>query len=200
MTEIIVPDPEGLILLSLDCDSPAQANEPTFGGRTQIVGLPGPERWFASIELDAIVTENDEIPWRRFVFGLRGIVNWFRLPVACQPHIGPMPVVGASPGSGYSLPLSGMQRDTTILSAGQYLTVPLPSGHFRLVSLASDIITDESGNATALLDQQLTETPTVGAQVESLFPFAAMRSENRRIGLAFDNSITGGRYSLVEAL
>jgi hypothetical protein len=197
---MIITLPCGSILRKLECDVPASVTESEWTGATQVIVGPGRQLWFANIEVPTLATEAEETEWRAFLYGLRGIVNTFNLPLACQSHAGPKPLVGAGAGNAYTLPLTGMQRDTTILDAGQYLTVPLPSGYNRLVSLAQNLVTDGTGNATAMLEQKLYETPTLGAAVESVAPFVEMRSLNRRLGMSYDQGVSGFALDLREAV
>lgn len=101
--------------------------------------------------------------------------NTFRIRAACQTHIGPPPVVDAGAGDAYTLPLKGMAVSTTILEAGQWMTVPLPSGYARLVCLTADLITDASGEATAQFEPALGEIPAEDAVVETAEPYTLVR-------------------------
>jgi hypothetical protein len=199
MSEIFVPNPKGLILVDIAVDDPALVNRSIVTGRRQIVGQPGAERWFVSVEIDTLVNELEERPWRAFVFGLQGVRNWFKYQVACQCHAGAKPVVAAGAGNGYSLPLTGMQPSTRILEAGQWLTVPLPSGHSRLVCLTSDLVTNAAGAATALFNVALNEIPLLGVTVETANPFVPLNSSERRLGLQYSDNLSGANLTLEEA-
>lgn len=200
MPEILVPDYDGLTIDNLDPRVPAQVNRSGWTGRRKVVGLPGAETWMVSLTIDPLSTEVEERPWRAFLFSLRGQENWFKLPVACQRHIGPMPVVGAGATDGYNLPLAGMHPSTRILSAGQWLTVPLPSGHARLVNLLADLITDASGNATAVCNFALNEAPTAGVTVESARPYCPVASATPGIGLSWSGGVGGKTFDVEEAM
>ena len=200
MPEILVPDYAGLTLDSLDPRVPAQVNRSGWTGRRKVGGLPGAETWMASVTIETLATEIEERPWRAFLFGLRGQENWFKLRVACQRHIGPMPTVGEGATDGYELPLVGMQPSTRILSAGQWLTVPLPSGHARLVNLLSDLVTDGDGAATAICNFALNEAPEEGASVESANPYCPVASTDPGIGLSWSNGVGGRSFDVEEVL
>jgi len=200
MSEILVPDYDGLTLDSLDPRVPAQVNRSGWTGRRKVVGLPGAEMWMASVTIEQLATEVAERPWRAFLFALRGQENWFKLRVGCQRHIGPMPTVGEGATDGYSLPLVGMQPSTRILSAGQWLTVPLPSGHARLVNLLADLVTDSSGEATAVCNFALNEAPEEGATVESVNPYCPVSSTDPGIGLSWSNGVGGRSFDVEEAM
>lgn len=200
MPEILVPDYDGLTIDSLDPRVPAQVNRSGWTGRRKVVGLPGAETWMASLTIEPLTTEVEERPWRAFLFALRGQENWFKLRVACQRHIGPMPVVGSGATAGYSLPLVGMQPSTRILQAGQWLTVPLPSGHARLVNLLADLVTDGSGAATAICNFALNEVPAAGATVETANPSTPVASAEAGIGLSWSGGVGGRSFDVEEAL
>lgn len=200
MTQITVPDYSAIILTDIAVDVPAIANRSIITSRRQVVGQPGAERWYLSATIDAIATEQDERPWRAFLFGLKGIRNYFHFRVACQAHSGSRPTVAAGASNGYTLPLAGMTPNTSILQAGQYMTVPLPSGHKRLVALLVDLVSNGSGNATATFNVALNEVPTTGATVETLDPYVPVSSTDRRTSISYDNAVTGISLSLEEAI
>lgn len=199
MTEITVPNYDDLIIRSLDFDAPAQINRSAWTGKRKVIGLPGAEVWTGAVEISDIATEIEERPWRAFLAALKGVQNWFRLYLPCQSHIGPAPVVGSSPGNGYTLPLTGMTANSRILEAGQHMTVPLPSGRFRAVRLTADLITDASGNATANFAPALSETPNVGATVETANPFVPVSSSATRLGFSMDQGVAGTAFEVEEA-
>lgn len=200
MTVLTIPNPSALILLSIDDSVPDQLNRSPWTSRSQVVGLPGAEMWFIRAALEPIVTELEERPWRAFAYGLRGRQNTFHFPVACQRHIGGKPVVDTGATDGYTLPLKSMAVSTRILSAGQYLTVPLPSGHHRLVALTADLITDGAGKATAQLNFELGEVPDEDDVVESANPFVPVRNASSRGSFSYDNAVSGRAFDLEEAL
>ena len=149
MSEITVPDVNDLILTGLSLSAPAQVNRSKWTGKRKVVGLPGIELWRAQISIDIQATEEAERPWRAFLWGLKGPTNWFRHILPCATHAGSKPTVAAGASDGYALPLTGLSVSTAILKAGQFMTVPLPSGAYRVVCLTADLTSDGSGNATA---------------------------------------------------
>lgn len=200
MALLEIPDTDALILLSLNPVVPDQLNRSIWTSRSQVVGLPGAEYWTARVALEPMTTEDEERPWRAFVFGLRGRQNHFHLPIACQRHVGGKPLVNAATLSGYTLPLDGMQPSTRILKAGDFITVPLPSGHYRTVMLTADLITNSSGEATAQLNFALNEVPANNAIVETAKPFISVRSAGGENGMSWENAVSGAALDLVEAL
>ena len=198
-SEIIVPIPADLFLDGLTLVAPSQVNRSEWTGRRKVIGAPGREYWRGKASIVDIVTEAEERQWRAFLFALDGPVNWFRWPLPCNNHIGPKPTVAAGAGNGYSLPLTGMQPNTRILEAGQFMTVPLPSGHSRAVCLTADLVTNGSGNATAQFRPALGEIPTLGATVETARPFVPMSAVSVEQGFSQANGVSGTSFDVEEA-
>lgn len=200
MSEITVPDTDLLILDGLSLLTPAQVNRSKWTGRRKVVGLSGAETWRGRATIDVLATENDEQPWRAFLFGLAGQANWFRWLLPCNIHIGAKPTVASGATDGYTLPLTGMQASTRILRAGQFMTVPLPNGHSRAVCLTADLIANGSGNATAAFRPALNEVPTLGATVETANPFIPMAATDPEQGMGTDNGVSGSSFDVEESL
>lgn len=200
MSEIAIPSPGDLLLDSLSLYSPAQVNRSQWTGRRKVVALAGAELWRGNATIDLIATEDEERPWRAFLFGLEGPVNWFRWLLPCNKHIGGRPTVASGATAGYTLPLSGMQPGTRILRKGQFMTVPLPSGHSRAVCLTLDLIADGSGDATAAFRPALNETPTLGVTVETADPFIPMSPVEPTQGLDSADGISGASFDVEEAM
>ena len=199
MSEITVPDVDGLLLDSLSLTAPAQVNQSAWTGKRKVVGLPGIELWSGKVTVDSLSTEEDERAWRGFIFALRGPVNWFKWILPCNTHAGSKPVVGSAPGNGYTLPLSGMATSQTILKAGQFMTVPLPSGYDRTVCLTADLVSNGSGVGTATFEPALGETPTVGVTVETKDPFIRMASTSSTMGMATQDGVSSASFDVSEA-
>lgn len=200
MAEIAIPLPDDLDLDSLMLSSPAQVNRSTWTGRRKVVGLAGAETWQGKVSLSLIATEEEERQWRAFLFALAGPQNSFRWSLPCANHIGPRPTVAAGASDGYTLPLTGGQPNTRILRAGQFLTVPLPSGHHRSVGLTADLRFDGSGNATAHFHPALNEAPTLGTVVETVRPFIPMSPVEPLLGLASSQGVSGTAFDVDEAM
>lgn len=200
MTEITVPVPADLLIDQIDLSSPAQVNRSTWTGRRKVIGLAGVETWRGAVSIPPIATEEQERQWRAFLFALGGPQNWFRARLPCNVHLGNRPTVASGASAAYSIPLTGMQPSTTILRAGQYMTVPLPSGHFRAVCLTANLVSNGSGNGTAVFRPALNEVPATGATVETLNPFIAAAPTESVIGLATSQGVTGASFAFEEAL
>lgn len=200
MALLTPPDPNELVMLGLDLDVPDQMNRSVWSRRGQVVGLPGAEMWMARAAIGPLATEIEERPWRAFVFNMRGRQNHFHFPLCKQTHAGSRPLVNAAVSAGYSLPLDGMAPSTTILTAGQYMTVPLPSGHNRLVMLTADLATNGAGAAIAYFNVALGEVPANNAVVETIDPFIPVRNTSGRASMSWDNAVSGASFDLEEAL
>lgn len=200
MAEITVPLPDELLLDRLELSSPSQVNRSVWSGRRKVVGLSGVETWRGQVAVGLIATEAEEQQWRAFVFALKGPANWFRWPLPCNRHIGPRPTVAAGAGAGYTLPLAGMQPNARIARAGQFMTVPLPSGHSRAVCLTADLRSDASGNATATFEPALNEAPATGVTVETAYPFIPMAPVDGLVGFSTSEGISATGFAVEEAL
>ena len=200
MAEITVPDYGDLLLDGLELNTPTQVNRSGWTGRRKVIGLPGTERWTGKARIDLLTTEEQERPWRAFLFGMAGPENWFRWPLPCATHLGPKPLVAAGATDGYTLPLDGMEPNARILRAGQFITVPLPSGHYRAVCLTVDLVTNGSGQATAQFRPALNEVPAENAEVETTDPFIPMSPVEGLVGLSTSDGISGAAFDVEEAL
>lgn len=200
MALIAVPDNKKLIMNSLTLLSPTQTNRSIWTSRSQSIGLPGAEMWSITATLDTMVTEAEERPWRAFIFNLRGGQNHFHFPLCKQCHIGPRPVVATGASDGYGIPLEGMTPSTRILEAGQYITVPLPSGHYRTCMLTTDLITNALGRAIVPLNIALGEAPTGGTIVETAKPFIPVKIDDPNVAMEYEGSTSTSSLELVEAL
>lgn len=200
MALLEIPDPDALILTSIRPDVPDQMNRSIWTGRAKVSGTPGAELWRLTAAIEPLVTEMEEAPWRAFLFGLKGRRNHFHYPVACQRHVGPKPQVFNATEAGYSLPLDGMQPSTRILRAGQYITVPLPSGHKRLVMLTADLVTDASGIATAQLNMALGEIPDDYTEVETANPYVPVISADGNPQISYQDGASSATLNLEEML
>lgn len=200
MTEIIVPDNAELLIDSLGAPSLTQVNRSAWTRRRKVIGLGGSEMWRATVRVDLLATEDKERPWRAFLFNLKGPQNWFKLMLPPNSHYGARPTVASGAGNGYTLPLTGLAPNARILRAGDFMTVPLPSGHARAVSLAADLRADGSGDASAQLSQALNETPTTGATVETAAPYIPVAPTDPLQGFDYAQGVSGFSFSVEEAL
>jgi len=154
---------------------PAQVNRSSWTGRRKVIGLPGATVWTASGEFVTIISEAKAKPWRGFFTALKGQLNSFRLLAGeTQQTTASNPTVLAGGSYGGQVPLTGLPASSTVLLAGDLMTVPLPSGHERLVCLTADLVTNGAGQAIANFGPDLGEIPATGATVEIRRPWGLM--------------------------
>lgn len=179
---------------------PAQSNVSQWTGRAKTIGLAGTSTWFCEGSFEPVSTELEERAMRVFIESLDGVIETTNVPRACQTHIGPKPLIGAGAGDGFTAPLTGMTPNTTILAAGEFMTIPLPSGHARLVMLVADLVSDNSGDGTATFKPDLGEIPDEDTEVETVAPYCPMRSTQIEIPLPTEGGVSVVSLSLREAL
>ena len=109
-----------------------------------------------------------------------------------------MPLVAAGGTGGYTQPLKGMTPNTTILFAGQFMTLPVPIGRPRAVMLTADMRTNGSGTATASFVPALGQIPATDTTVETANPFVPVCSIDSASALNYSNGVSGVSLNLVE--
>jgi hypothetical protein len=172
---------------------PAQENMSKWTGASKIIGLPGAASWLVSGNFTAISDEAKARPWRAFFVALRGKRNSFRVRAGIeQQTMAANPTVRAGGNAGLTVPLQGMPVSQTVLLAGHLMTVPLPSGHERLVCLLADLVSDAAGNAVASFAPELGEVPQLGATVEIQWPHMLVRMASDTNGWDFSERIKQG--------
>ncbi|MEH3098878.1 hypothetical protein [Sphingomonas adhaesiva] len=182
----IIPIPARLPLRGLKwrCPEPAIVNRSGWTGTSKVVGLPGAGVWSASGEFSVIVGEGNVLRWRAFFTALRGQRNSFCLIAIERARqtetIGV--TVRAGAGNADTLPLQGMPAGGRVLLGGELMTVPLPSGHHRLVCLTQDLVADANGEGVARFGPELGEIPTAGTLVELRTPYAQVRQTSEPPG------------------
>lgn len=200
MTLIAMPNSATLVRFTLGLEDNVQINRSSWTGRRQVTGLPGAQYWKASFQPHIIYDPSVIKEWRAFLINLRGGANNFHLPVAGNQRSGSNPQVAAGANNGNTIPLKGLPANATILRAGDYMTVPLPSGHNRLVMLSVDLISNGAGLATAQFWPLLNEVPVTNQIVETIDPFCpmALTSSNNEFG--YQNSAFSISFDVQESL
>ena len=178
------------------CPEPAQVNRSGWTGTSKLIGLPGIALWTVSGTFVTIIGERQALRWRGFFASLRHQRHTF--PVigierAQQTTIA-NPQVRAGATAGDTLPVQGLPASTLVLLAGELMTVPLPSGHARMVCLTADLVSDAQGQAVAAFGPDLGEVPVAGAAVEIREPYALMRQTSEPPGWDAD---VGQTYAFV---
>ncbi len=174
MTLIAMPTSVNLVNFQIFLDQRQQVNRSEWTNTRKVSAAPGAQKWSARFSPHEIIEDAHKKEWRAFLFALEGQANTFNLTVATGQHSGSRPAVGSGANAGATLPIAGMPANTVLLEAGDYMTVPLPSGHQRLVILTADLISDGSGLGTAQFKPFLNEVPAFGATIETVDPFALM--------------------------
>ncbi|TCP33277.1 hypothetical protein [Sphingomonas sp. BK235] len=170
------------------CPEPASVNRSGWTNTSKVVGLPGAALWSATGTFVTQVGEGRALRWRGFFTSLRGQRNSFPLVAIerARQTAAANPQVAAGAGSADTLPLKGLPASTTVLLAGELMTVPLPSGHKRLVCLTRDLVSDGAGTAIALFGPELSEIPAQNAVVEIGEPYALVRQTSEAPGWDVD--------------
>lgn len=200
MAEIPFPATANVVNFSPSLDERLQVNTSEWTGARKVSTLPGAQKWSAKFSPHQLLAAASRKEWRAFLIALRGQVNSFRLPVCQRQHEGANPVVASGANAGATLPLGGMPGSAKFLDAGDYLTVPLPSGHNRLVMLTADLIANSSGAGVAQFRPFLNEVPVAATSVESKDPFAQMALTQATNGWTEDRGAMGIAFSVEEAL
>ncbi|GGB15158.1 hypothetical protein GCM10011380_00710 [Sphingomonas metalli] len=174
MAEILFPSGVELASEGWTLNEPAQVNRSGWTGTRKVVGLPGASLWSSTATIEGIATEDEEAGIRAFFVALRGMRNTFRLQAGCQQTDVTTATVRTGAGNSDTLPMENLPANATVLTAGKFLTVQLPSGHFRLVCLTLPLVTNGQGMGTAVFGPELGEIPVAGTAVELANPFALM--------------------------
>lgn len=149
---------------------PAQQNMSEWTGARQVLAS-GRGWWECSVTLPPIVGEAAVNPWRAF-FGLaRGAANDFRVPVneIAQSSSTATPLVNGAGQTGRSLNTDGWPISTTVLSAGQFVTI----GN-QLLQLTANVTSNASGQATISFEPAIRVSPADNAAIEYKNPYALM--------------------------
>lgn len=157
------------------CPEPVQVNRSAWTGRSKKVGLPGAAYWTLDATFRTFVGENTIKPWRGWFMSLRGSRHAFPVRATeTRQTEAANPTIRAGTLTPSTLPLEGLPANRTVLVAGDMMTVPLPSGHQRLVCLEAPLVSNGQGQGTATFAPELGEVPVAGATVEIREPFALL--------------------------
>lgn len=192
MTIIAMPTSANLVKFSIVPVDNVQVNRSSWTGRRQVTALTGAQYWKANFSPHELFEKSQIKEWRAFLIKQRGGANAFNLIVERNQRIGSNPTVAAGATNGNNTPLQSLPANSLILQAGDYMTVPLPSGHKRLVMLENDLVSNSSGRATAQFWPLLNEVPAANQTVETINPFCPMALSSSGNGWQYDN----GRFSI----
>lgn len=149
---------------------PSQNNISGWTGARQVLAS-NRGWWECQVSMPALVGESVVSPWRSFVAKARGMVNDFQVPVhpTAQSTASQTPLVNGAGQIGRSLVTDGWPASTTVLTAGQYITI-----NNQLLQLTEDITSDGSGNATISFEPPIRSAPADNAAIEYKNPYALM--------------------------
>lgn len=170
MTTITLPsnyDPQAMTWRLVQ---PAQNNVSQWTGARQIVAS-NRGWWECQLELPPIVGTANFNPWRSFIAAMRGMVNDVQVPVDPTAQSASANTARIKGGSQYgrSLTTDGWPVSTTVLTAGQFVTV-----EDQLLQLTADVTSDGSGNATITFEPHIRVSPADNAVIEYKNPYSLM--------------------------
>lgn len=202
MAEVAFPTVANLVEVAWDIDVPMQRNVSGWTGTSKGVGLPGSTSWFATVRPHDVGDLDDKRALRLFLGQMKGQANWTRVPAPVPQQTAASNPVTRSAGrtAGFTVPLEGLPASATVLKAGDFITVPLPSGHFRMAMLTADLNSNGAGQGTATFDRELREVPAAAAPVEIREPFSAMRLSRSRNGWTDAYAVASYSFELEENL
>jgi hypothetical protein len=149
---------------------PAQQNVSQWTGARQVLAS-GRGWWECSLSLPPIVGETAVNSWRAFMAQARGAANDFQVPVneIAQSALANVARINGAGQTGRSLATDGWPVSTTVLSAGQFLTI-----NNQLVQLTANITSNASGQATISFEPAIRVSPADNAIIEYKNPYALM--------------------------
>jgi hypothetical protein len=153
---------------------PAQTNVSDWTGRRQTIAS-GRGWWECQITLPPIVGTTRVNAWRAFIAKSRGAANDFEVPVdpTAQSALGPT-IIGRVNGSnqtGRTLNTDGWPPSTTVLQAGQYVTI-----NKQLLQLTENVTSGSgaTGPAVMTFEPPLRVSPADNLAIEYKNPFCLM--------------------------
>lgn len=170
MATITFPSTPSPASMSWRLVQPAQMNISEWTGARQV--MPSGRGWWdCNVEMPPIVGESRVNAWRAF-FGLaQGAANNFRVPVSptAQSSASSTPRINGAAQTGRSLITDGWPVSTTVLAAGQYLTI-----NDQLLQLTAAVTANASGQATISIAPAIRVSPADNALIEFKNPYALM--------------------------
>lgn len=170
MTTITLPSTPKFQSVTWKLVQPAQNNISQWTGARQV--LPSGRGWWeCQITLPPIVGSTNFNPWRAFTALMRGAANDVQIPVdpTAQSSIANTMSVNGAGQTGRTLNVDGLPNSTTVLTAGQFVTV----GN-QLLQLTANVTTNGTGQATLSFEPALRASPADNAVVEFKNPYCLM--------------------------
>lgn len=161
------PKPQGM---SWRLVMPTQTNVSDWTGRRQTVAS-GRGWWEAQITFPPIVGSTNINAWRSFIAKARGAANDFQVPVdpVAQSAATATPLVNGAGQLGRTLNTDGWPTSTTVLQAGQYVTI-----NNQLLQLTENVTSNGSGVATLTFEPPIRVSPSDNAAIEFKNPYCLM--------------------------
>ncbi len=162
------PKPQGMAWRLL---MPAQTNVSDWTGRRQTLAS-GRGWWECQITFPPIVTTASINPWRSFIAKARGAANDFQVPVdpaTPQSSSTATPLVNGAGQTGRTLNTDGWPLSTTVLQAGQYVTI-----NNQLLQLTENVTSNGSGVAVLTFEPPVRVSPADNAAIEFKNPYCLM--------------------------
>ena len=149
---------------------PAQTNVSDWTGRRQTLAS-GRGWWEAQITFPPIVGTTNINAWRSFIAKSRGAANDFQVPVdpVAQSSATATPLVNGAGQQGRTLNTDGWPLSTTVLQAGQYVTI-----NNQLLQLTENVTSNGSGVAVLTFEPPVRVSPADNAAIEYKNPFCLM--------------------------
>jgi len=149
---------------------PSQTNISEWTGRRQTVAS-NRGWWECQFTLPPLVGVTRVNPWRSFVVQARGQVNDFQVPVdpTAQSAVVATPLINGAGQTGRSLASDGWPVSSTVLQAGQFLTI-----NNQLLQLTANVVSNASGQATLSFEPPIRVSPADNAAIEFRNPYCLM--------------------------
>ena len=170
MTTITLPSTPKFQSVTWKLVQPAQNNISQWTGARQV--LPSGRGWWeCQVVLPPIVGTTNFNAWRAFTALMRGAANDVQIPVdpTAQSAIANTMSVNGAGQTGRTLNVDGLPNSTTVLTAGQFVTV----GN-QLLQLTANVTTNGTGQATLSFEPALRAAPADNAVVEFKNPYCLM--------------------------
>lgn len=170
MTTITLPStprPNGLTWRLIQ---PSQVNVSEWTGSRQVLAS-GRGWWECEYSLPVISGTKNVLAWRSFFAQARGTANDFQVPVdvVAQTTLPNAVLVKGAGQTGRSIITDGWPGSTTVLKAGQYVTI----GN-QLLQLTANATSNGSGEATLTFEPSIRSAPADNAPVEYRNPYCLM--------------------------
>lgn len=170
MSTITFPSTPKPQAMSWMLNQPAQNNISSWTGKRQVIAS-GRGWWECQITMPPIVGTANANQWRAFLAKTQGVVNDFQIPVdpTAQSALSNTVLTNGANQIGRSIATDGWPNSTTVLSAGQYVTI-----NNQLLQLTADVVSNGSGQATLSVEPPVRTPVADNSAVEYKNPYCLM--------------------------